>query len=167
MLPPLVTFPAADHYSATLKQETCESNSYSIHLRKNMMPVSIQIQRWLMQRGVWRFVGFVSAAVGLLSYALSSSFNHLFGEWNFSKIFLYFALSFIICFMTLFAKVWQFSTSVLFKAHMSVLILMATSVYSFFYDKAVNGKPDAYILISCFAFAVYVPQSVKADSMRI
>ncbi|KAK7276048.1 hypothetical protein RIF29_17179 [Crotalaria pallida] len=119
-----------------------------------MITMPIKIQRCLMQPKVYRFVGFVSAVVGLLCYALSSSFNHLFGHWNFFKIFLYFIFSFIICFMTLFAKLWQFSTSVLFKAHVSVLVLIATSVYSFFYDKAVNGKPDTYILASCVAFAV-------------
>ncbi|KAE9606026.1 hypothetical protein Lal_00024704 [Lupinus albus] len=107
-----------------------------------------------MQQQVWRFMGFVSAVIGLLCYSLSSSFNHLFGSWNSLKIFLYLCFSFIICFITLFAKLWQFSSSVLFKARLSVLVLIATSVYSFFYDKAMNAKPDAYILISCVAFAV-------------
>ncbi|KAK7276064.1 hypothetical protein RIF29_17196 [Crotalaria pallida] len=119
-----------------------------------MLSVSIQIQRWLMQTVVWRFVGFVSSVVGLLCYALSSSFNNLFGHWNFFKIFLYFIFSFIVIFMTLFAKVWQFSTSsTLLKTRMAVLVLKTTTVYSFFYDKAVNGKPDVYIVISCVAFA--------------
>ncbi|KAK7276045.1 hypothetical protein RIF29_17176 [Crotalaria pallida] len=107
-----------------------------------------------MQPEVCRFVGFVSAVVGLLCYALSSSFNHLFGHWNFLKIFIYSCFSFIIIFMTMFAKVWKFSTSsTLFKTRMAVLVLLATTVYSYFYDKAVNQKPDAYIVISCAAFA--------------
>ncbi|KAK7276046.1 hypothetical protein RIF29_17177 [Crotalaria pallida] len=107
-----------------------------------------------MQPPVCRFVGFVSSVVGLLCYALSSSFNHLFGHWNFLKIFIYSCFSFIIIFMTMFAKVWQFSTSsTLFKTRMAVLVLLATTVYSYFYDKAVNQKPDAYIVISCAAFA--------------
>ncbi|CAL0312289.1 unnamed protein product [Lupinus luteus] len=111
------------------------------------MPIQVQVK-------VWMFVGFVSSVVGLLCYALSSSFNKLFGEWNFFKIFLYVIISFTIFFMTLVAKVWQPSMSILFKTHMAILLLLATSVYSVFFDKAVNQKPDVYILISCAAFAV-------------
>ncbi|KAJ1386250.1 Exocyst complex component Exo70 [Sesbania bispinosa] len=119
-----------------------------------MVPIIIQILRWLMQPLVWRFVGFGSAVVGLVCYALSSSFNHLFGQWNLFKIFLYTAFSFIISLLILFAKIWQQSTSLRFKAHWAFLVLTITSVYSFFYDKVVNGKPDAYSLISCSAFAI-------------
>ncbi|AES98865.1 exocyst subunit exo70 family protein [Medicago truncatula] len=57
--------------------------------------------RWMMLPKVWRFVGFASSVVGLLCYALSSSFNYLFGEWNLLKIFLYSAFSFIICLVIL------------------------------------------------------------------
>ncbi|KAE9606030.1 hypothetical protein Lalb_Chr10g0103581 [Lupinus albus] len=119
-----------------------------------MIPLSIQICRWLMQPKVQRCVGFISSVVGFLCYALSPSFNHLFGHWNLLKIFLYFGFSFIICLATLFAKVWQFSSGLLLRAGITVLVLMATSVYSFFNDKALTGKPDAYILISCVAFAI-------------
>ncbi|KAJ1386259.1 WRKY domain [Sesbania bispinosa] len=119
-----------------------------------MSPMPIQILRWLMQPLVWRFVGFGSAVVGLLCYALSSSFNHLFGNWNLIKIFLYTAFSFIISLLIFYAKKWQHSTSLRFKAHSAFLVLTITSVYSFFYDKVVNGKPDAYSLISCSAFSI-------------
>ncbi|MED6174969.1 hypothetical protein PIB30_074046 [Stylosanthes scabra] len=37
---------------------------------------------------------------------------------------------------------------------MAFLVLTITSVYSFFFDKAVNGKPDAYSVVSCAAFAI-------------
>jgi hypothetical protein len=107
-----------------------------------------------MYKKVWKFVGFVSAVVGLVCYALSSSFNHLFGNWNLLKIILYTVLSFIICLMNLFASTWQHSTSLRFKAHSAFLVLTITSVYSFFSDKIMNGKPDAYSLISCAAFAL-------------
>ncbi|MED6115831.1 hypothetical protein PIB30_094508, partial [Stylosanthes scabra] len=40
------------------------------------------------------------------------------------------------------------------KAHLAYLVLMITSFYSFYFDKAVNGKPDAYSIVSCAAFAV-------------
>jgi len=98
-----------------------------------------------MQAKVWRFVGFGSAVVGLLCYALSSSFNYLFGEWNLLKIFLYGVFSFIIR---------RHSRSLRFKAHTAYLVLTITSLYSFFFDKVKNGKPDAYSIISCASFAI-------------
>jgi hypothetical protein len=107
-----------------------------------------------MQPKVWRFVGFASAIVGLLCYALSSSFNYLFGDWNLLKILFYIVFSFIICFVILFSKLLQHSRSLRFKAHTAFLVLTITSVYSFFFDKVMNGKPDAYSLISCAAFAI-------------
>ncbi|KAJ1437541.1 Cullin repeat-like-containing domain superfamily [Sesbania bispinosa] len=119
-----------------------------------MVPMPIQILRWLMQPFVWRFVGFGSAIVGLLCYALSSSFNHLFRNWNLLKIFLYIAFSFIISLLILYAEKWQHSRSLRFKAHSAFLVSIITTVFSFFSDKVMNGKPDAYSLISCDAFAI-------------
>lgn len=107
-----------------------------------------------MQTKVWRFVGFVSAIVGLLCYALSSSFNYLFGEWNSLKIVLFGVFSFIICLVVLLAELVQHFRFLRFKAHTIFLVLTITSVYSFFFDKVVNGKPDAYSLISCASFAI-------------
>jgi hypothetical protein len=119
-----------------------------------MMRILIQIWRWLMQPKVWRFVGFASSIVGLLCYALSSSFDYLFGDWNLLKIFLYSVFSFILSLLVLFAKIWQHSTSLRYKAHAAFLVLTITSLYSFFFDKVMNGKPDAYSLLSCAAFAI-------------
>ncbi|KAK7300870.1 hypothetical protein RJT34_11721 [Clitoria ternatea] len=107
-----------------------------------------------MQPRVWRFLCFKSSIVGLFSYALSSSFNHLFGKWNLWKMLIYSAFSFIICLTILFAKAWQHSPSRRVKAQLAFLVLIITSVYSFFLDKVLNGKPDAYSIISCAAFAV-------------
>ncbi|PNY10444.1 exocyst complex component [Trifolium pratense] len=114
-----------------------------------------QIVRWTMQPKIWRFVCFVSSIVGLLCYALSSSFNHLFGKWNLSKIFLYSVVSFIICFAILFANKCHTSgtTSIRLKVHLVFFVFTITTVYSFFFDKS-NGKPDLYSLISCAAFAI-------------
>ncbi|KAI5435022.1 uncharacterized protein LOC127118476 [Lathyrus oleraceus] len=110
--------------------------------------------RSLMQPKIWRFVCFVSSVVGLLSYALSSSFNHLFGKWNFLKVFLYTIFSFIICLTILYANTCQTSSiSLGLKAHLVFSVFTITTVYSFFFDKA-NGKPDLYSLISCAAFAI-------------
>ena len=122
--------------------------------RKNMTPVSIQIQRWLMHPEVWRFVGFAWTVVGLLCYALSTSFNFLLGNWNLTQIFVYIVFSFIICLATLFANVWQHSASLRFRAHMAFLVLTIAPVYSFFFDKAVNGKRDAFGIASCAALAM-------------
>ncbi|AES98843.1 transmembrane protein, putative [Medicago truncatula] len=95
-----------------------------------MTRILIQIWRWLMHPKVCRFVGFASAVLGLLCYALSSSFNYLFGDWNLLKIFLYGVFSFIISLVVLFANIWRHSRSLRFKAH------------------------SAYCLISCAAFAI-------------
>ncbi|KAL2338938.1 hypothetical protein Fmac_013384 [Flemingia macrophylla] len=119
-----------------------------------MTLLSIQLTRWLTQVAVWRLVGFVSTIVGLLCYGLSSSFNHLFGEWTMLKIFIYTIFSLFICLGNLFAMVCRHSTIIRFKAHCSFVVLAITSVYSYFADKLVNGKPDAYSLISCAAFAM-------------
>uniref|UniRef100_A0A0R0JJK0 Exocyst subunit Exo70 family protein n=1 Tax=Glycine max TaxID=3847 RepID=A0A0R0JJK0_SOYBN len=118
------------------------------------MLIMINIQSWLQKRKVWRFVCFFSSVVGLLCYAFSSSFNNLFGKWTWWKILLYIGFSFIICLTVLFAKVWECSTSPRVEAHMAFFILMITSVYAFFFDKEVKGKPDAYSLVSCAAFAI-------------
>ncbi|KHN19141.1 hypothetical protein glysoja_045792 [Glycine soja] len=119
-----------------------------------MTSLTIQMARWLKKEAVWRYVGFVSTIVGLLCYGLSSSFNSLFGEWSLLKIFLYSVFSLFICLSSLFPKVWQYSTSLRLKAHLAFLVLTVTSVYSYFADKVVNRKPDAYSLISSAAFAI-------------
>ncbi|XP_028237319.1 exocyst complex component EXO70B1-like [Glycine soja] len=118
------------------------------------MLIMINIQSWLQKSKVWRFVCFFSSVVGLLCYAFSSSFNNLFGKWTWWKILLYIGFIFIICLTVLFANVWECSTSPRVEAHMAFFILMITSVYSFFFDKVVKGKPDAYSLASCAAFAI-------------
>ncbi|MED6143900.1 hypothetical protein PIB30_010257 [Stylosanthes scabra] len=119
-----------------------------------MKLLSIQIPRWLIHSEPWRFVGFTSSIVGLLCYALSTSFNFLFGKRNLLKMVIYIVFSFIICLATFFANVWQHSASLRFRAHMAFLVLTVTSVYSFFFDKAVNGKPDVFSLVLCAAFAI-------------
>ncbi|QCE01020.1 exocyst complex component 7 [Vigna unguiculata] len=119
-----------------------------------MTTLDIQLTRWLKQTAVWRFVGFFSTVVGLVCYGRSSSFTLLFGEWSLFKIFLYTVFSLFVCFWSLHAKVCPRSKCPLFKAHSALLLLTITSVYSYFTDKAGNGKPDVYSLISCVAFAI-------------
>ena len=117
-----------------------------------MMPLLFPIQ--LAQEEAWRFVGVGSAVVGLICYALSSSFNHLFGDWSSLKIFLYSAFSSIISLAILFPKVWQHLRIFQYRTQVPYLVWTSTTVYSFFLDKAAKGKPDAYSLISCVAFAM-------------
>ncbi|RDX58301.1 Exocyst complex component EXO70B1, partial [Mucuna pruriens] len=114
----------------------------------------VEIQRWLLQPKVWRFVCLVSSVVGLLCYALSSPFNDLFGKWSWWKILLYIVFSFNICLAVLFAKARDGSTNFRLEAHTAFLVLVISSVYSFFVDKVVKGRPDAYSLVSCAAFAI-------------
>ncbi|KAF7816183.1 Calmodulin-binding transcription activator 5 [Senna tora] len=115
----------------------------------------IPIPNLLMQPPMlWKCVGFVSSVIGLVSYALSSSFTHLFGEWNLLKILIYAGFSLIICSIMLFAKKRQLSRSFLLKSHVGFLVLMLASLYSSFYDKSMNGKPDVLSLISSGAFAL-------------
>ncbi|XP_058758441.1 uncharacterized protein LOC131631689 [Vicia villosa] len=115
----------------------------------------IRISNRLIKKKLWRILGFFSSIVGLISYAFSSSFNHLFGEWNSFKIVVYTVVSFIISSMMLFLKRLKLSRRFLMKAHLGVLVLLLTSLYSFVSDnKDLNGKPDLLSLISCAAFAL-------------
>jgi len=113
-----------------------------------------QILSFLNHPLLWRLTGFISSIIGLLCYASSSSFKHLFGDWNLLKIFLYGIVSFITCCTVLLAKKFQLSRSLILKAHVGFLALMLTSIYSFFYDKEMTGKSDILGLISCAAFAL-------------
>ncbi|XP_047154852.1 exocyst complex component EXO70B1-like [Vigna umbellata] len=112
-----------------------------------------QILRWLKRPKVLRLVCLASSVVGLLCYALSSSFKYLLGNWSWWKMLIYIVFSFIICLAVLFTPARSSSTSLRLEAHLAFLVLIITSVYSFFFDNVVKGKPDAYSLISCAAFA--------------
>ncbi|KAG2391483.1 Exocyst complex component [Vigna angularis] len=114
----------------------------------------IKIWSWLHQPKVWRFVCFASSIVGLICYALSSSFNHLLGNWTWWKLLLYIVFGFLISLSTLFAKTWEYSNSRCLEAHTAFSVLLITSVYSFFLDKYLKQKADAYSLLSCVAFAI-------------
>ncbi|WVY91225.1 hypothetical protein V8G54_036739 [Vigna mungo] len=114
----------------------------------------IKIWSWLHQPKVWRLVCFASSIVGLICYALSSSFNHLIGNWSWWKLLLYIVFGFLISLSTLFAKTWEHSNSRCLEAHTAFSALLMTSVYSFFLDKDLKQKADAYSLLSCVAFAI-------------
>ncbi|XP_045832143.1 uncharacterized protein LOC123923499 [Trifolium pratense] len=115
----------------------------------------IRIPNRLIQKKLWRILGFFSSIIGLISYAISSSFNQLFGNWNFIKIIIYTVVSFSITSMMLFLEKWKLSRRFLLKAHLGVLVLLLASFYSFVSDyKTLNQKPDLLSLISCSSFAL-------------
>ncbi|KAJ1417958.1 NB-ARC domain protein [Sesbania bispinosa] len=112
-------------------------------------------QRFFQAEMMWRLVGLASSVVGLLCNAWSPSFNCLIGGWNSFKFFLYGVLSLVLCVTILFAK--QSSLSMQLVQHKTFLrfvVLMITSVYSSFYNKAVNGKPEMFSLVSNATFAL-------------
>ncbi|KAI9074849.1 hypothetical protein K1719_043157 [Acacia pycnantha] len=100
-----------------------------------------------------RTVGSLSCVVGLLCYSLSSSFKSLFGEWNPTKIVLYLILSYIIS-VVVFAAKSRLSVVSNLKPHVEFLVLMLTSLYSFFADRFTKGKPDTWSVVSSVAFAL-------------
>ncbi|KAK4278677.1 hypothetical protein QN277_016493 [Acacia crassicarpa] len=101
-----------------------------------------------------RTVGSLSCVVGLLWYALSSSSKTLFGEWNPTKIVLYIILSSIISILVLFEAKSRVSVVYKLKPHVEFLVLMLTSLYSFFADRSTKGKPDTWSVVSSVAFAL-------------
>ena len=109
--------------------------------------------RWLKKPMVLRLVCLASSVVGVICYALSSTFNHLLGNWTWWKMLLYIVFSFIICLAVFFSPKRSSTTSLRLEAHLAFLVLIVTSVSSFLFDNAAKGKPDAYSLISCAAFA--------------
>ncbi|WJX58438.1 hypothetical protein P8452_43893 [Trifolium repens] len=122
-----------------------------------MMNTLNQIWEWVMKPEVWTFIGCASAVVGLVCYALSSSFDHLFGNWNLLKKILYSLFSFIISLIMLFAYKWTHSISPWFKVIANIakaLVITLGALYSFYLEKKVEGKPDAYSLISYAAFTI-------------
>ncbi|XP_057724559.1 exocyst complex component EXO70B1-like [Arachis stenosperma] len=123
-------------------------------MNRMLRPLLNQIHSYLMQPRIWRLLGFASTLIGFICYALSSSFYQLFGSWTLFKIVAYSIFSIIICLTILFPKLWQQLRGLNFEAHMAFFVLTITSVYSYFSDKAMKGKPDAYSVTSYAAFAV-------------
>ncbi|KAL4396114.1 hypothetical protein HN51_000633 [Arachis hypogaea] len=120
------------------------------------------------QERLWRLVTVASALIGLICYALSSSFNHLFGNWKPWKIIFYALFSSITFLVALLAKDWKHSRILRFLARKwqrlrilrfrsvtTFLVMLSTTVFSFFSDRATAmvAKPDAYSVVSSIAFS--------------
>ncbi|KAL1335492.1 hypothetical protein AAHE18_11G251200 [Arachis hypogaea] len=105
------------------------------------------------RRLVRRVVSVGSTVVGLLCYAYSTNFIHIFGEWNWWKIFLYILFSCLACLAVFFHEAWN----IISQQHEGLskfLVLTSSTVFLVFSDRARNGESDAYGVISYVAFAV-------------
>ncbi|XP_028797477.1 uncharacterized protein LOC114752970 [Neltuma alba] len=114
----------------------------------------------------WRNLGFLSSIIGLLSYRLSSSFHFMFGEMNTWKTLLYIFLSLIFPYSIFFVKTWKPLQNLLFRSHLAFLVLLLSSIYSYFYDKFVKEKPDMFSLLSTGSFAL-TSLSLKRQNIQL
>jgi hypothetical protein len=97
----------------------------------------------------------VSTVVGLSCYALSPSFNRLIATRKPFKLIAYGVLSLALITTILFANKLPSSTRHNeLKSLMSFAVLIMLSEYTFFYDRAVNGKPDILNVVSNAAFVL-------------
>jgi len=128
-------------------------NHVLIWMKKLTLLMLNHILIWLKKLTLEKLVCLASSVVGLVCYGLSSSFKHLFGKRSSWNMLLFIVFSFIIFFAVLFAPERSSSASFRLEAHLAFLVLIITSVYSFFVDKLVKGTPDVYSLISYAAFA--------------
>ncbi|KAK7252425.1 hypothetical protein RIF29_36351 [Crotalaria pallida] len=111
---------------------------------------------------LWRLMGFVSSIVGFTCYAMSPSFQDLFGKPNPFKMVIYSVVSSVISILMLFVQNcrWGVLKSFLMKAHVGFLILTLTSLYSYLEDrsseegKVENGFGRVMNLTSTGAFAL-------------
>jgi len=110
---------------------------------------------------VWRFTGSVSSIVGFTCYALSPSFQGLFGHWNPLKIVVYSLVSSVLSILMLFVPRCRgrHGESLLLKAHVGFMVLMITSLWSILEEhceegKAKNGYGKTMTLTSTGAFAL-------------
>ena len=93
---------------------------------------------------LWRITGFVSSIVGFICYALSPSFQGLFGQWNPLKIVIYSLIRSLLSILMLFVKTckWGLVRSFLLKAHVGFMVLTLTSLYSFLEDRSEEVKKE-------------------------
>ncbi|CAJ1931322.1 unnamed protein product [Sphenostylis stenocarpa] len=113
------------------------------------------IHPWL-----WRVTGFGSSIVGFTCYALSPSFQYLFGHWSTLKIVIYSMVCSLFSIMMLFVHRFrgQRERSILLKTHVGYVVLTLTSVWSFLEDRSEEGKVEKghgkmMDAISCGAFS--------------
>lgn len=97
------------------------------------------ISKFQLHPSLWKLTGFGSSIVGFISYALSPSFAHLFGQFSPPKIVTYVVVSSLLSIFMLFVKrfnVGHGRSSVLLKTHVGFVVLTLTSMRSFFEDRS-------------------------------
>ncbi|KAE9596980.1 hypothetical protein Lal_00007549 [Lupinus albus] len=106
--------------------------------------MAITITKFITHHMLWRLVGFMSSIVGFTCYALSPSFNDLFGNRNPLKMVIYSVVSSIISILMLLVKTcrWEILKSFLLKAHVGFLVVTLTSLYSYWEDRSEGGKDE-------------------------
>ncbi|XP_029127365.1 uncharacterized protein LOC114915969 [Cajanus cajan] len=94
---------------------------------------------------LWRLTGFVSSIVGISCYALSPSFQHMFGQWNPLKIVVYTVVASLLSIFMLFVPrcSWGLGRSLLLKAHVGFVVLTLTSLWSVLEDRSEEGKVES------------------------
>ncbi|KAK4262403.1 hypothetical protein QN277_027968 [Acacia crassicarpa] len=97
------------------------------------------VQRSNMFVKVWRLMGFGSSITGFICFALGPSFQKLFGRWNLLKIVVYCILSSMFSLFILFANRFRLRLPSVFllKVLVNFLVLLFTSLYSYYDDLAV------------------------------
>ncbi|MED6107978.1 hypothetical protein PIB30_019205 [Stylosanthes scabra] len=118
------------------------------------MPLSVFFIQPNHQEKVRRLVSSVSAVVGLVCYCYSTSFIHLFGQWNWWKILLYLLFSCLSYLAVLFQKEWSIIIPPEHESVSRFLVATSTTIFLFFSDRASKGESDAYGVTSCVSFAV-------------
>ncbi|KAI9128909.1 hypothetical protein K1719_000392 [Acacia pycnantha] len=91
---------------------------------------------------VWRLLGFGSSITGFICFALGPSSHKLFGRWNLLKIVVYCILSSMLSLFILFANRFRQRSprSFLLKALVGFLVLLFTSLYSYYDDLAATTR---------------------------
>lgn len=127
------------------------------HSAKVMLPSSFTIHP-----NVWRFLGFGSSIVGFSCYALSHSFQEVFGGWNLLKIVLYCLLSLIFCVMMLFVdNCPRISRGFLLKTHVGFLVVMITSLYSYYEGRSKEEQKGYRSMLSLVSFGAFALMSLS------
>ncbi|KAK7407491.1 hypothetical protein VNO78_09444 [Psophocarpus tetragonolobus] len=119
------------------------------------------ISKLLIHPLVWRVTGFVSSIVGFSCYALSPSFEDMFGQWNLLKITVYCVVSSAFCIFMLFVKRCSGGQrrGLLLKTQLGFVVVTLTSLWSVFENKSeegtvANGHRKMMNLSSTGAFAL-------------
>ncbi|TKY59279.1 exocyst complex component EXO70B [Spatholobus suberectus] len=110
---------------------------------------------------VWRLIGFVAGLVGFICYGVSSPFNKLFnyGYLGFFVVVIYCAGGAFVCCLMLCTTTWCITNKTVSKALVLFVVLMVTSVYSYFLDETEGNTKEkvgskVLNLVSCGAFSL-------------